>query len=214
MKFFTIIEGGEVHLASDKKVLPAETFTKLVTAEELLDKVQKDAELYRLKIAEECEVLKELAEAAGFDAGLQKFADQIALLEQEIVNIREETENALVPLAITAVKKIIGKELELKGATITDIVATALKNVSHHRKITIYVNQRDLEYVETEKPRLKALFEHLESLSVSTREDIDPGGCIIETELGIINAKLENQLHALEAAFRLFFQHRKDEKAK
>ena len=58
---------------------------------------------------------------------------------------------------------------------------------------------------------MKSLIEHLESLSIMARPDIQQGGCVIETEAGIINAKLENQLMALEAAFRSFFQNRKKE---
>ncbi|MBI3211529.1 MAG: HrpE/YscL family type III secretion apparatus protein, partial [Simkania negevensis] len=40
--------------------------------------------------------------------------------------------------------------------------------------------------------------------SLEDREDIAPGGCIIETEAGIINASLANQWQALEAAFAAF----------
>ena len=68
------------------------------------------------------------------------------------------------------------------------------------------MNQIDLDRVEEQRPKLKALFEHLESLAITARGDVQPGGCIIETELGIINAQLENQLQALEAVFRNFFQ--------
>ena len=87
---------------------------------------------------------------------------------------------------------------------IVDIVMTSLKPVTQHRKITIYVNRADLEYVESAKPTLKKMFERLENLSIQERADIEPGGCIIETEAGIINAQLENQWRALETAFESF----------
>jgi type III secretion protein L len=209
MTLFTLIKKQQIHLKPKTKVIPAEEFSQLITASEVVAKTYEEEKAYRTEVAKECETLKELGEKAGFEEGLKQWNSLIGLLENEIKKVRQDMENAIVPLALTAVKKIIGREIELKPETIADIVATALKSVSHHRKITIYVNPNDLENIEAEKPRLKALFEHLESLSVASREDIDPGGCLIETELGIINAQLENQLLALEATFRHFYEQKK-----
>jgi type III secretion protein L len=211
MNLFTLIEKEEIHLTPDTKVIAAKDFSKLVKATEIVKKTKEEESAYRVAVAKECEVLKEKAEEAGFEEGLKRWNDHIALLEAEIKKVGLETENALVPLALTAVKKIIGKELETKPDTIADIVAVALKTVIHHRRVTIYVNQLDLEHVEAQRTRLKSLFENLESLSVMARADIQQGGCVIETEAGIINARLEHQLQALEAAFRTFFQNRKKE---
>lgn len=208
MSLFTLIEKDEIHLAPDKKVIAAEDFAKLIEAHQIIAKMKEQERVYRIAVAKECEILKELAEKAGFEEGLQQWNNQIELMESEIKKVRQDMENAIVPLALAAVKKIIGKELETQPETIVDLVATALKTVLHHRRVTIYVNQSDLEYVEAQKPRLKSLFERLESLSIATRSDIQQKGCIIETEAGIINAQLENQLQALETAFRTFFQTR------
>jgi type III secretion protein L len=60
--------------------------------------------------------------------------------------------------------------------------------------------------IENSKSKIKKIFEHLESLSIQERSDIEPGGCMIETEAGIINAQLENQWRALEAAFESFMK--------
>ena len=209
MTLFTLIEKDEIHLSPETKVIPAQEFSQLVNATQIIAKTKEEETAFRISVAKECETLKELAAAAGFEEGLKRWNEQIELLESEIKKVRQEMENAIVPLALTAVKKIINKELETKPGTIADIVSTALKTVLHHRKISIYVNQNDLEYVEAQRQRLKSLFEHLESLSITARDDVEPGGCIIETEAGIINAKLENQFFALEAAFRNFFQHHK-----
>ena len=64
----------------------------------------------------------------------------------------------------------------------------------------------DLEPLEKERSKIKKIFEHLDSFSLQERADIEPGGCIIETEAGIINAQLENQWRALESAFESFMK--------
>lgn len=209
MNLFTMIEQEEIHLAPETKILPAEEFSKLVDATQIVAKTKEEERAYRIAVAKECEGLKELAETAGFEEGLKKWSEQLEYLESEIKKVRQEVENAIVPLALTAVKKILGRELETKPETIVDIVSTALKTVLHHRRVTVYANQLDVEQLEAQKPRLKALFEHLESLSIIPRGDVAQGGCVIETEAGIINAKLEHQFQALETAFRNFFQNHK-----
>ncbi|MGM0439800.1 MAG: HrpE/YscL family type III secretion apparatus protein [Chlamydiota bacterium] len=199
-KFFSLIRGGDIRLAPETKVLPAADIDKVVSAEEILKAAKKQSEGYRQKIAEECELLKEQAQAAGFEEGQAKWNDQLAYLEKKSQEIRGELEQAVVPIALQAAKKIVGQELELNKEAVVAIVANSLKTVSQHRQVTIYVNKNDLEALEKNKDRLRSTFEHLETLSIQERSDIEPGGCIIETEVGIINAKLKNQWKRLENA--------------
>ncbi len=209
MNLFTLIDKQEIHLAPETKVIKSEDFSRLLDSQEIVSITKQQENDYRLQVAQECETLKEQAADAGFEEGLKRWSAQLKFLETEIKNVRSEIEKAIVPLALTAVKKIIGKELETKPETIVDVVSTALKTVLHHKRVTVYVNQQDLERVEAQKPALKNLFENLESLSFTARADVGEGGCIIETESGIINATLDSQLLALETAFKSFFQNRK-----
>jgi type III secretion protein L len=63
------------------------------------------------------------------------------------------------------------------------------------------VSKDDFEAVDKRKEELKKQFESLEAFSLRPREDVTPGGCIIETEVGIINATIENQWAIIEKAF-------------
>jgi type III secretion protein L len=214
MKFFSLIKDRDIHIAPDTKIIPAEKFGALIDSKELLDKTKNEAINYREEVAKECEQLKGQSELAGFEEGLSRLNQHLAHLEQERNQVRREMENAIVPLALAAVKKIIGREIELKPETIVDIVSTALKSVSQHKRVAIYVNKGDLELLEQNRGRLKDLFENLQSLSIIPREDIARGECVIETEVGIINARLDSQLKALEEAFHSFFHnHSKKEQA-
>lgn len=205
-KFFSLIHGGAIKTAPKGKIIPAEDIAQVLEAHEVLQKVKEDAEKYRLEVAKECEVLKDKAQHEGFEAGYQKWAEHIAALEAELTKVRQDLEKMLIPVALKAAKKIVGREIELSEDTIVDIVSNSLKAVSQHKKITIYVNKKDLDPLEHSRPRLKQIFESLEVLSVRERSDIARGGCIIETEGGIINAQLENQWIALERAFNAFMK--------
>lgn len=210
-KFFSMIYGDKNKITPHKHIIPAEDVCQILDAQEVLEKVQADAERYKLEITKECESLKEAAQTAGFAEGYQKWAEHVALLEEEIKKVRQDLEKLLIPVALKAAKKIVGREIELSENAIVDIVANILKSVSQHKKVTIYVNKKDLEALEQGRQRLKDVFESLEVLSLRERSDIARGGCVIETEGGIINAQLENQWGALERAFATLMKQQKEQ---
>lgn len=205
-KFFSLISGQQVHAAPGRKIIPAEEFAILTDASEVLELARKQAADFQEETAKEAEEIKAKAKEAGFQEGLTSLNKHIFALNEELETLRKEIQKNILPLALKAAKKIVGEELKLHPDRIVDIVLTSLKPVTQHRKIVIYVNKSDLAALEENKERLKKAFEHLESLSVQERSDIEPGGCMIETEAGIINAQLENQWRALESAFEAFMK--------
>lgn len=200
-KYFSLIYGDTIRQSSESKIIPQEDFSKLLTAEEVLQAVLKDAEKYRKEVAAECEALKDQATKDGFAQGYQEWTGQLASMEQEICKVQQEMQKLLMPVALKAAKKIVSAELALQPAAIVEIVTNALKSVSQHKRIVIYVNKNDLAVLEQSKNKIKDIFESLESLSIRDRDDVEQGGCIIETEGGIINARLKDRWKNLEAAF-------------
>lgn len=206
MKYFTLIKGDSLHRAPGKKIVRKEEFSSLVDAATIITKVKEEAEHYRHQVALECETLKEEAIQDGFTEGLQKWNERLFDMEKHIENVKTEMNNSVVPLIMAAVKKIVGREIEVKHETIAEIIGTSLKTVSHHKRITLYVNKNDLEILEEKKSHLKSVFEHLQSFNIAARDDVPEGGCVVETESGIINVGLQQQLQALEVAFTTLFQ--------
>lgn len=200
-KFFSLIHGGDVRLAPNSKIIPAAEISTILSAQEVLLQVKVDAEKYKISVVAEAEKLKEQAQKEGYEAGFKEWVAHIAKLEAEISKVHSDLERMVMPVALKAAKKIVGREVELSETVISDIVANNLKAVAQHKKITIYVNKKDLSTLEMSRPKLKQIFESLEALSIRERADILPGGCIIETEGGIINAQLESRWRVLEAAF-------------
>lgn len=204
MKYFSLLSGDDVHIAPGQKIVPAKEFSTLKEAAEILHQVKNEAEEFKKNTLVEAEKIKELAFQEGFQDALTSLNKHIVLLDNALKEIREDVQKRILPIALKAARKIMGEELKLHPDRIVDILCQSLKPVTQHRRITIYVNRADLEFVEAAKPKLKKMFERLENLSIQERADIEPGGCIIETEAGIINAQLENQWRALESAFESF----------
>lgn len=204
MKFFSLFSGKEVRVAPNVKTVPAKEFSLLQDASEILEKIKREAEGFKREAVLEAEKMKEAAFQEGFQEGLVSLNKHLLALDKELKEIREEIHKKILPLSLKAARKIIGDELKTHPDRIVDIVLNALKPVTQHRKIIIYVNKVDQQILEEHRPEIQKIFERLENFSIQERDDVEPGGCIIETEAGIINAQLENQWRALESAFQAF----------
>jgi type III secretion protein L len=201
MRFFSLIYQGEIHPSTDEKIIPAEEFSTLMDAKQILEKAEEDAETFREELEKEADALREKAEKEGYQKGLEEFNEKLAWFDRELKALRAELQTQILSIALKASRKIVGSELTLRPEAIVDIVVQALTPVLQSKQITIYVSKAERELLETAKPKLKSLLDQALSVTVLDRPDISPGGCIIETESGIINATIENQWRTLEAAF-------------
>ena len=205
-KYFSLIYSGDIHKNDQDTFIPAKEFTELLNAREVLNKAKEDVKVYLEENKKECKKYLEEAKEAGFNQGLTQFNKQVLHFQQKMKQIEHDLQNLVLPLALKAAKKIVGTELQSHPETIVEIVRQNLKAVTQAHHIKIYVNRKDYEFLEKKKKEIKKILDHVQTFTVEEREDVSSGGCIIETEAGIINASLENQWRALEAAFEAFMK--------
>lgn len=201
-KYFSLLYGAKVEQAANTKVLSGDAFSDLLTSKELIEHIKEEAEQYRQEVITECETIKSDAEKAGFQHGYDAWVKQLKNLEDEIALVHEEMQKLILPIALKAAKKIVAQEITTAPDTILNIVMSTVKSVAQNKKIILYVNKADFEVLDKNKGMVKDKFEQLESLSIRERDDVEQGGCIIETEAGIINAQIKERWLSLEAAFQ------------
>ncbi len=206
MKFFSLIYQGEIHPATEDKVIPAEDFSTLMEAGEILNRAKEDVDHFKKQVEKECQELKEKASEKGFSEGLARFNEHLVHFDKQLRVIRSDLQKQILPLALKAAKKIVGEQLSLNPETIVEIVIQTLAPVIQNHRFNIYVNKVDKEILEAQKPKIKNILEQVQVLTIQERNDVAPGGCIIETESGIINASIENQWRALESAFEKYMK--------
>lgn len=205
MQCFSLVKLGNIH-ARKGKVIPKEEIETLLEAKEILEAAKQEA-LDRIEEAkEQCAEIHKKAHDEGFAEGLSSFNSHILHLDDKIKVMRHEMQKAMLPLTVKATKRIVGEAIEINPELIVEIVIQSIKTVSQSHRIKIYVNRHDLEILEKEKEKLKSIFERIETFSLEEKGDVDRGGCLIETENGILNASLENQYRALERAFEAFMK--------
>lgn len=205
MKYFSLIYQGDVHPAPEEKVISSESFSKILEAQEIIEKAKEDAQMLLQETNAQCEEIKQEAKEQGFQEGLDKFNLHVIKMDQELKKIRHELHRLVLPIALTAAKKIVGKELSTFPETIVDILIQTLAPISQSHKVIIFLNKQDKEIVESQKPRILEILKQVEVLSIQEKPGISPGGCIIQTDTGMINATIENQWASLERAFNKYF---------
>ncbi|MEP6923850.1 MAG: type III secretion system stator protein SctL [Pyrinomonadaceae bacterium] len=145
----------------------------------------------------EAEILREEAYAAGKAEAATEFTETIAAAYEMRETALREVEQDVLKLSIKLAEKIIGREIKSDKQTIADTVATAMRNVRQQERLIIRVNPLDFPNIQEFKNTLshsgRAQF-----LDIEPDPKITSGGCIIESEVGTVDARLETQLKILE----------------
>lgn len=115
------------------------------------------------------------------------------LREQDVVRMETET----VRLALAIAKKIIGTEAS-QGTIITNVVQKAMQEVADPRFPTLRLNPKDIETIRKFKDGGLAGNEMTTALQLQEDAAILQGGCIIETKLGEVDARIDQQIKIVE----------------
>lgn len=136
----------------------------------------------------------------GYQEGLEKLSQRIFEAEQAHEKVLAEAEPQIIRMVMDIAEKVIGRQIE-KGA-IVDVVKNAISQAAG-RKIVVRIHPSDVPTIREREKDLFAALDQNQSVSVKEDEEIPPGGCIVETEMGTVDARLETQLNAIKKALGL-----------
>lgn len=160
-------------------------------AQEKARQIVEEGERERARIAEE-------ARQQGIAQGLAQWNEILARSARRAEELSNSWEEAMLRLSVKVAEKIIGHQLKLQPETIVDIVREVLRGTRAGRQMTIQVNESEAQQVRSRIDSLKELGVSSE-IVIAASPSIPPGGCVVESELGIIDARLETQLKCLES---------------
>ena len=148
-------------------------------------------------------------EKAGIETGMKKVAPVLKDFEQakeELEKVRGQiysrVERETVELALAIAKKIVFHEVKTDREVILRVVREALKRTNEASSVKIRINSADFNILKNNENMFSAEMNSLENLHLIKDDRINDGGCMIETEMGEIDARIETQLRAVEDEFR------------
>jgi type III secretion protein L len=180
------------------KIIKKELFEASQEARNIIDAARREAEQIVAKAEQERISSVEAGLQLGYEEGLKNWNNILSGAWQARENLKTEWEQSLLHLAVRVAEKILGEQLRLQPDAIVPIVREALKSVGQERQLTLLIHPDHREAVQANLDRLQALVGSSRQIHLVANPDIAPGGCVVESELGVIDAKLETQLKCLE----------------
>ncbi len=127
-----------------------------------------------------------------FEIGLQHLESFLKEFKKQTKELANYYEAQMVQVVLVVAKKILEKEVEEDKELISRILKSALNKAIEGSSIVVYMNPRDFENLN------KEFVDALSSpggnkIKIKIDNTIKRGGCMIETEFGLIDANLESR---------------------
>jgi len=135
---------------------------------------------------------RELEELRGrmriFLERLESYKAELALdLEQKVLRI-----------ALDVARKVVKEEIRQRPELVLVSVKEAVSRSLGPSNIRILVSPEDVERVEGFKEEIKRISEEIEEIEIIPDERVEPGGCVVETPMGKVDARIDKQFERIE----------------
>lgn len=180
---------------------------------EARDRVKTIVEEARTGATEVTERAREEGRAAGHSAGIaaaesemeEMLATMRGLIDMARVErhkIIEGAEPEIVKLAMGIAERILHKAVEMDRDVVVAITKAAIAELVDRESITVRVNPIDLERMKQHRDSMLALGE-TKHMRVIEDQRVDPGGVVVETDAGTLDAKISTQVDEAKRVLRL-----------
>lgn len=194
--------------------LRVEVDEKKLKIEELERKISA-IELHALTVDSEIAIVKKTAQENGYAEGLKLAEDELknklTAVDESIATFCKSFEfsnssikKLAVELAFASLSKIFG-EVYRKDLAVIALVNRSIESLRNPAKLTIRLNERDCEFIS---PYVAEIEKELGfPCDVIADVRVKFGGCILETESGSFDARMESQLQIIKDSLRNAIEH-------
>lgn len=212
-----IVQEAEERAFQEVKRKTEEAQTQKEEAEAEAERIKQAAEAEAQRIEAEARERSEDIERDAFDRGYAQGkeegyregkteADRVVERLHVVLNraierrneIIEESESQLVNLVLNIAKKVIKVISENQKNVVMNNVIQSLRKLKSKSDVIIRVNLADLQTVSQHKEEIVKSIERVGNITVAEDTTVDPGGAIVETDFGEIDARISSQLREIE----------------
>ena len=179
-------------------MLKGDVVQALSAAERIVEESRQRAREIVEKAQAEQAAIREQSSREGYEDGLRQLNEVIADAKRKYGKILEGAESELLRLSLKIAERIVGKALELDRSILLDIIHKAIQSLKYQKEIRIRIHPEDVAYLKDQKMQLYAMLGESKEIEVVEDPLVRRGGCIIDTEIGTIDARLETQLKVME----------------
>jgi flagellar assembly protein FliH len=151
------------------------------------------------------DAIREQAYEEGFAAGvaqaqaeLEGPSGALAAAAEQLQSLRADAADSVeadaVDLALRIAEQAIGAAVAVDRELVVEAVRGALRRLVERDRVLIFVNPDDLEVVRDHAARLVGELGGIEHCEVQAERRVRPGGAIVRTAEGEVDATLETKL--------------------
>lgn len=158
-------------------------------AERIVTEARQEADEHVRVAKEQSEAIREEARQRG---DVQGRAECAALLVEAAAardSLLQDAESSLIDLALAATTRLVGDVLKAQPDVVRARVEEVLSKTRRAQRVTVYVHDADVARVQG-----------FEGVVVQVSQELAPGDCIVDTDVGQFDARVSTQIDALRAA--------------
>lgn len=137
-------------------------------------------------------------ELEAFAASLKRVLDST---NEAMSRWYAQAEEEMGPVVIDIARKVLVSELRLGRDSIREMIADAMKEVAHAATAKIRINPLDSPEARAYLDEIKGALIRLKQIEIVDDKSIE-GGCVIETDSGMVDARIEHKIEAIERSIQ------------
>jgi type III secretion protein L len=192
------LEKSGVAVVPSAKVLKKEDHAFLLEGQRIVEAARHEAELIREEAKAEFERQRQAGFEKGQEEGKAEIAERIVECMGQSAVYFSKVEDVMVDLVMRAVRTMLG-EFDRRDA-VERVVRRALESTRSESHVTVRVSPAQADWLKTRINAIVQTFPKIQFLEVMPDSRLPEDGCVLETEIGVVDASLETQLKAIEKA--------------
>lgn len=137
----------------------------------------------------------------AFQDSKEEFRQRMSAMDEILQNIEKlkgtlliDNEAELIKLLFLIAKKIALRDLETNREAVAEILKHVLGEMQTDERVTVRLSSEDLVFLESLQEKSEQRLQNFERIKFITDDKIKPGGCLIETEYGTVDATVEERV--------------------
>lgn len=152
------------------------------TARRIVEEATRDAERIR-----------EEARREGAEAARAEVARDLAHAARLRLEAVRRAQDEIIALGVALAKRVVGRVIRIEPSLVTEMAEELVRRFERARQVKVRVAPAD-------EPALLAHWAERPEIAIEADPRLDRGDCIVETDLGTLDGRIDVRLEALERA--------------
>ncbi len=128
---------------------------------------------------------------------IQSFKEAASELTSYRNTLASDLEQMVIELSVSIAERIIRREVSFDKSIIKETIRGALKYIDDHERIVVRVHPDDWQSIKSYEQDIRSFANELKILQIQEDDHVESGGCVIESNTGMMDAQIKTQLEEI-----------------